>query len=105
MKPLRVESDGDRVPKDVYIIDDEESERIATMEGHNETRMFANARRLVRGANQLEIAVSALEKCRDLLTLSDVRCFCCTSEGLNRETLYRLAVDSTIAALRKGKDK
>ena len=47
---LYVESDGDRVPKDVYICA-EGGERVATMEGHDENRMFKLARFIVEACN------------------------------------------------------
>jgi hypothetical protein len=44
-----VESDGDRVPKDVYICDG--SERVLTMECASENRRFRLARTIARALN------------------------------------------------------
>jgi hypothetical protein len=47
---LLVESDGDRYPKDIYLVDDEGT-RVATMEGHNEQTMFKTARAISHSVN------------------------------------------------------
>jgi hypothetical protein len=49
---LAVESDGDRYPKDVYLIN-EAGERVATIEGARETAKFHLARDLALGYNRL----------------------------------------------------
>lgn len=54
-----VESDGDRVPKDVYICDKEE--RIATLECASEQRRFRLARLIVRALNHQTALVEACE--------------------------------------------
>lgn len=49
---LRVESDGDRYPKDVYLVDDQ-GIRVATIEyGGSENGMFKLARAICRAFNQ-----------------------------------------------------
>lgn len=45
-----VESDGDRVPKDVYICDG--VERVLTMECASEDRRFRLARKIVKALNE-----------------------------------------------------
>ncbi len=55
-KTLRVESDGDRYPKDVYLVN-EVGERVATMETgfpFSEAEAFKAARAIVAAVNQLQ---------------------------------------------------
>lgn len=52
-KLLGIESDGDRYPKDIYIINSD-GFRVATIEGHNESSMFRFAKELVRRWNAEE---------------------------------------------------
>ena len=47
-----VESDGDRVPKDVYIVDGSSSERVLTMECASEDRRFRLALKIVSLLNE-----------------------------------------------------
>lgn len=51
---LAVESDGDRVPKDVYLID-QDGHRVATMDAvHGDQAMFALAREICKAFNEKE---------------------------------------------------
>lgn len=47
---LSVESDGDRYPKDVYLVD-QDGQRVATMEGVSEDGKFKLARLIARCVN------------------------------------------------------
>ena len=58
-----VESDGDRVPKDVYVCDDTEG-RILTMECASEDRRFRLARTIVALLNDLSASGKGFDKAR-----------------------------------------
>lgn len=55
-----VESDGDRVPKDVYVCD--ESERVLTMECASEDRRFRLARKICAMLNGSDAGFNSVAK-------------------------------------------
>ena len=69
---LFVESDGDRVPKDVYICESGRHDRVCTMDGTSETTMFASAREIVKAVNDARLTSTAeLDNARPISLLED----------------------------------
>lgn len=56
-----VESDGDRVPKDVYVCESDGS-RVLTMECASEDRRFRLARRIVAALNGADAGFNSVAK-------------------------------------------
>jgi hypothetical protein len=63
-----VESDGDRVPKDVYICADDGLGRVATIEAVSENQKFKIARLLVHAANSHDDLLAACKVALDCIT-------------------------------------
>lgn len=66
MKRLFVESDGDRYPKDVYICEDGENDRLCTMDGTNETTMRHKANEICDAVNARAETGDRLQIIREL---------------------------------------
>ncbi len=57
-----VESDGDRVPKDVYIVDSEHGGRFLTMECESENARFVFARHIAAHLNGMKAKLKNEDK-------------------------------------------
>jgi len=93
---LRLETDGDRYPKDVYLC--EGDERIATMEGHNETTMRHKAIEICRAVNshaEIEQALSGL------IAFHDDQIFICGKDDEKRVAVRIAKARAVLDALKK----